>query len=238
MKRSLALLLFVLPLFFISSDAQVQSIGHVRSPVIYCSGAANNCVYPYVRPNTTGIIVARMSGAGGIIDSLGDVWTEDQCNPYDNGDCIFSTRFNVPYLTGNVKITFPANEGAEVFLLTYDGVWTFDQGNQGNYAEQNYPFSVCAGVGDCPYGWTVPVEVNSGELLITWAYSNTSAQLAHAGFGYTVEASSGTFAVEDMFAPIDSVYIGSLEWKSLDGTFPNGPGGSHWLMGTAAYEQQ
>jgi len=236
MKR-FALLALLLPLLFISSHAQTQSIGLLRAPAVYCSGIVNNCVYPFVRPKTTGIIVARQSANGTLTDSIGDVWTKDQCNPYDNGDCIFSTRFNVSVLTGNVQLTFPANEGSEVYLLTYDGVWTFDQGNYGTYAAQNYPFPDCANVGDCPYGWTVPVEVNSGELLITWAYSNTSAQLAHAGFGYTVEASSGTFAVEDMFAPTDSVYIGTLQWKSLDGTFPQGAGGSHWLMGVAAYQR-
>jgi hypothetical protein len=39
---------------------------------------------------------------------------------------------------------------------------------------------------------------------------------------------------ENMFAPVEGVYIGSLSWNNLDGS-PGG--GNHWVMGLAAYQQ-
>jgi hypothetical protein len=40
-------------------------------------------------------------------------------------------------------------------------------------------------------------------------------------------------AVEDMIAPVEGIYIGSLLWKTKD----LDDGGGHWQMGVAAYRR-
>lgn len=227
----LAALALLLAVFL---GAQQQSIGLPYRAPIYCSGPAGNCAYQLVYPGTTGIIVARQAGAVTITDSMGNVWTRDWCSPFDNGDCVFSTHFSV---LAYDKITFPPNTGYEVFLLLYNGTWNFDSGQYGTYADQNYPFSDCTNGGDCPYSWTLPVDANAGDLLISWANSNVSGAhfVPHPGLGWSVEGNSGTFAVEDMLAPTKGVYIGALEWQNPDGS---DNGGGHWLMGIAEYKKQ
>jgi hypothetical protein len=235
-KTSLAAIAFFLSALVLFAQTPTYQLSQPSRQVITCSGTANNCVYPWVINGNTGIIVATGAGSATLVDSLGDVWTRDQCGISDNGNCVFSTHFTVPYPIANVKITFPPNSGWEVYLLSYNGNWTFDQGNYGTYATNNSVFSDCTNGNDCPYSWTLPVEVDAGELLISFADSNANGlMLAQPGFGFNIEASDGHTAVEDMLAPTAGVYIGSLEWRFTDGS-PSG--GSHWLMTTAAYQKQ
>jgi hypothetical protein len=186
-------------------------------------------------PGTTGIIMARFSSVETLADSIGNVWTRDQCTNF-TGDCAFSTRFNIPYPMGDT-ITFPPGEGTDAYLLIYDGTWNFDSGSTGDYSISNSAFpSDCTNGQDCPYSWTPPLDAVPGALLIAWADANSTGKgIASPGFGFNIEASDGTFAVEDMIAPLKSVYIGSLEWKNADGS---DSGGSHWLMGFAEYRCQ
>lgn len=188
-----------------------------------------------VAPGTTGIIVARQTGSATLTDSIGDVWSRDQCTAYDSGDCIFSTHF-VNQNNSGVNVTFPAGTGNNVWMLTYNGIWNFDSGQYGTYADQNYPFpNDCTNGGDCPYSWTLPVDAVPGALLIGFANAQSSGPgLARAGFGFNIEASDGIFAVEDMITPVSGIYIGNLEWRNADGT---DAGGSHWLMGVAEYRR-
>jgi hypothetical protein len=238
--RSLLFLTLLTSLFLLPAQPQGTMSLPFRAPV-YCmgkvgAGVVNACSYPFVLPNTTGILICRQCQASPPVDNHGDVWHQDQCSPFDNGDCAYSTHFNVSYETGGPTVTFPAGEGFEVFLLMYSGNWTFDQGQIGTYDQQNSAFSDCTNGGDCPYHWTLPVEVDPGELLITWDNANTyNSGIAVPGFGWNIEGNGGNFAIEDMIAPVRSSYIGSMQWNDLTGY--NG-GGSHWLMGIAAYVKQ
>lgn len=236
MRACKALALFLLiSLAAIFLHASPQSLSQPSRLPVHCFGAQNNCMYPVVLPGSTGIIVTRRSEGAALTDSLGNVWTQDQCTTFDNGDCAFSTHFNVPYPVQNVKVTFPAGTGQDVYLFVYEGLWNFSGGGYGTYDQQNSAVGCVNGQG-CAYDWTLPVATDSGALLIAWSNPNTyGAGVARPGLGFNIEASDGTFAVEDMIAPVEGVYIGSLTWKNADGS---DGGGSHWLMGLAAYTRQ
>lgn len=129
---------------------------------------------------------------------------------------------------------FPSGTFTDLDVLQYDGNWGFVIGQQGSYAAQNSPFPDCTNGGDCPYNWTLPVEVDAGNLLIAYSWSNsTGPGLATPGFGYNIEASDGFLVIEDMIAPVGGVpYFGSLGGRMSDGS-PSG--GSHWVMGISVY---
>lgn len=233
MKRLAFLLLFALPVC-----AQNQSLSlPLRTPV-HCAPEYNQtCLYPGVMAGMTGIIVARET-TGTITDWLGDTWVKDVTVPF-NGNSIYHTIFTISYPSSD-QLTFPAGQGNDVWLLLYSGTWAFDVGITNSYAGQAQIPPDCMNVngqpvGDCPYNWTLPIAADAGELLIAWSDNNATGKLlARPGPGWSIEASDGTFAVEDMLAPVEGPYIGALTWKS-----PNGAetGGSHWLMGLAAYKR-
>jgi hypothetical protein len=52
--------------------------------------------------------------------------------------------------------------------------------------------------------------------------------------GFNMEYTNGSFAVADMIAPVPGVYIGSMQSNNIDGTQG---GGSHWLLGIAAFQR-
>lgn len=228
MKRLIFLLLLALPLC-----AQQQSLGLPSSIPVHC-GTVSSCTYPLVYPSTTGIVVMTQTGTATLADNYGDTWTKDFCTNYDNGNCIFSTHFNVPYPT-SLTVTFPSGPSYHIYMLTYSGTWNFVLGQQGTYNNQNAPFPDCTNGGNCPYNWTLPINADAGDMLIGWSNSNSSgAGLAMPGFGFNIEASDGYLAVEDMIAPIEGAYAGSLTWRNADGS---SGGGSHWVMGLAQYRR-
>lgn len=232
MKRVAILLFFALPTFG-------QSLSHPATLPVYCHGNVTTCTYPLVSPGNTAVIVATQTSAATLTSWYGLTWTRDFCISFD-GDCVFHAPLNVPYPT-SLQVTFPQNPNNfyRIMMFTYKGTWDFVLGRQGNYAAGsgggNTPFPDCAG-GDCPYNWTLPVAADPGDLLIGFSnYNATGPGLASPGMGYTVEASDGFLAVEDMIVPKRGPYIGSLTWLAPDGSEN---GGSHWLMGLAQFRKQ
>lgn len=213
-----------------------QSISLPSRMPIHCTSSPCQIV---VWPNTTQILVAKESGFGAITDSLGGTWVRDGCTPYDNGECIFHANINAAYPIGDT-LTFPSGGYTDVEVLQYDGTWNFVAFQCGTYAGQcgtlgseNDVFPDCRGVGDCPYDWTLPVEVDAGNLLVAYSFPQASGPgIPKPGLGWSIEANDGFLAIEDMIAPTEGVYIGSLIWKSPDGASDSG---SHWLMGIGIY---
>ena len=209
-----------------------QSFSLPKYPAIHCSALQNNCYFPLVYPGTTGIIVARQAQGVSVTDNHGNTYVQDQCTNYDNGDCAFHVQFTVQE---NVQVSFSGG-AYDVYMLLYDGTWDYVKGQIGDYSTQNYPFSDCTNGQSCPYYWTLPIETDAGNLLISWGNANAAGtQLFKPGFGYTMEGSDGVFCVEDMIAPVGGVYFGNLESRLPDGSEN---GGSHWLMGLAAYKRR
>lgn len=234
MKRFIPFLFLALP-----AMAQQQSLSQPAMVPIICSGQATTCTYPVIAPGNTGVIVALRSSGINITDTYGDIWTRNFCVQFD-GDCIFSTHFNVQYPSGNDVVTFSYNPSGSqtIIMLKYAGLWNFVLGQQGTYAAGsaggNAPFPDCP-AGDCPYNWTLPVAADPGDLLVSWSNSNaTGPMLAEPGLGFDVEASTGFLAVEDMVVPKEGPYIGALTWRLTNGL---GTGGSHWLMGLAQFRR-
>jgi hypothetical protein len=127
------------------------------------------------------------------------------------------------------------NEGLEAMLFMYAGTWDFISGAIGDYANQNAALGAQNGEG-YDKNYTMPVEAMAGDMLIGFSDANsTGGHLAKAGFGFQIEQSDGLMAVEDMIAPTEGVYIGSLIWKQNDGY---DSGGTHWLMGVAVYRKR
>lgn len=207
-----------------------QSISQPVAVPTHCT-ASTECKI-IMLPNTTAILIAKESGSGTIIDSLGGAWIRDECTPFDNGECIFHAQLNAPYPIGDV-LTFPAGGYPDVYILQYEGLWNFVVGEYGTYNDQNSVFPDCTNGQNCPYDWTLPVEADAGNLLVAYSFPNSSGPgIPKPGLGYNIEASDGFLAIEDMIAPIEGVYIGSLIWKNSDGS---SGGGSHWLMGIGVY---
>jgi hypothetical protein len=210
---------------------------HCVVPGKFLGNVPNSCKFITV-PGMTVFVVTR-TATGTITDSEGNTWTQDFCVAY-NGNCIYHTFPNVQAFPELDTLTFPPNEGLEAVVLQYQNIgstrWTFDQAKQGNYQGNNSTFADCTNGQDCPYWWTAPVEVQQGELLIEWGDSVASGPgIIVPGFGYNLEYSDGIFAVADMLAPVPGVYIGSMQSFNSDGSQS---GGSHWLLGVAAYQQQ
>lgn len=233
MRLLILSLLFALPVC-----AQNQSLSLPLAVPVHCAPKQNiPCVFRGALAGRTGIIVGRET-IGALTDTLGDTWTKDVTVPF-NGNSIYHTNFTIAY-PSPTAITFQPGEGDDVWMFVYDGSWKFDVGITNSYAGQAQIPPDCMSisgqpVGDCPYNWTLPIAADAGELLIAWADNNaTGLLLAKPGPGWWLEASDGKFAVEDMFAPVEGPYIGALTWKFSDGT---NTGGSHWLMGLAAFRR-
>jgi hypothetical protein len=232
MKRLLILLLFAIPV-----HAQQRSISlPVRAPV-YCPPSANGylastCGYPYTIAGTTGVVFVR-NAPSGFTDSQGNIWTKDVCTGFDV-DCFYHTMFTKTGLPGDTLI-FPPNEGLNAFLLMYNGTWDFVAGAIGDYANQNSWLGAVNGQG-YDANVTFPVEALPGDLIIGGSSSQSiCCLLPKAGFGFQIEASNGMMAVEDMIAPVESPYSGTITWKNADGS---DGGGGHWLMAVAVYRKR
>jgi hypothetical protein len=200
----------------------------------------NSCLFE-TWPGMTQILVGQ-NIPNGVVDTEGSTWIKDFCVSFDN-DCIYHTIPAQQLYPSDEYIKFAPGEGYSAVVMLYAGTWAFDQANCGSYAiagvaacaGQNTPFADCPPGGDCPYWWTLPVEVDAGELLIEWGNSAaTGPGVIVPGFGYNLESSDGKFAVADMIAPIAGVYVGSMQANNPDGSQG---GGSHWLLGVAAFQQ-
>lgn len=228
----------LLPLFLLfCGSCYGQFSVPARKPII-CSGPANNCPAFIVTSGQTVIVVARLMRGQPIKVtvgySAGQTVQPDYVVPF-NGDAIYHFSFGLlPYPTG-VVVTFPRDTGYSVFLLLYEGTWSYSKGAEGDYANQNSVFPDCQNEGDCPYWWTQPIVPNKGDLLISFADSNSYFCGAfRPGPGWAMEAIDCNFAVEDKIATVEAPDIGSMYASNTDGS---DGGGSHWLMGLASYRR-
>lgn len=226
-------LLFLPALLLLSGSCYGQFSVPARKPII-CSGPANNCVWPAVTNGYTGIVIARIM-RGQSITIQGQTVQPDYVGAF-NGNAIYHFAFtSLPDYPVGVTVTFPENTGYKVFLLLYEGTWTYSKGAQGDYSNANSVFPDCQDGGDCPYWWTQPIVPDPGDLLIAFADANQRDCSAFGpGPGWTMEAVDCNFAVEDKIATVEAPEIGSMYQRALDGS---DSGGSHWLMGLAAYSR-
>jgi hypothetical protein len=229
----LAFVALALAIFLTPAKPQVLSLP-VVTPVA-CSAQAG-CSF-MARPNTTAILIGRITGNGAITGSLKETWTRDQCVTF-TADCIFHANFGAfcgvgNSCTGGDKLTFSGNAFSDVLILVYDGGWSFDAGNFGTYANQNSVFPDCKNGGDCPYSWTLPIETEAGALIICWG--EAGGQVIRPGPWFTLEGHATYLFAEDLIAPATGTYIGSWMLRNPDGTES---GGAHWLAGVAAYKKK
>lgn len=226
MKKLLPLLV----LFFASPLAAQFSLPW--SKPIACSGPANNCAYPPLTNGYTAIIVARLAGQP--ITVYGQTVKPDFTGTF-TGDSIYHFAFTSLPSTSGINVTFPPGTAPDAFLLLYEGIWQYDKGASGDYARQNSAFPDCINGQDCAYWWTTPIVPEKGELLVAFGNSNaTGCGAFRPGPGWTIEATGCIFAVEDKIATVEAPDIGSMYSSMLNG---NDTGGTHWLMGLAAYRK-
>lgn len=238
MKRLLLLFVF----FTASAYGQQQSISLPARVPVQCDGRiSGSCTYT-VYPGMTGIMIASDTASGNgiasITDSLGNSWQRDHCDV--QGDCSWHMNFGstIPIYGKSDTITIPPNytntQGKHTFLLLYEGTWIFSgRGSAGRYSDPS-PFPECPSGGSCPYNWTGPIYAEAGEMLIAWADSRETGLLPKPTPPFYIEATDHVFAVEDMIAPVEGIYIGAMVWKKSDGSdWSSG----HWDMGLAVYSR-
>jgi len=234
MKYALSILLSFFPFSLASSQ---QFIGLPASVPTYCSTviggpAITTCPFRTLAGHT-GIMIGHFNhGGGNIIDSQGNLWTQRVATPFDD-DTIYDTYFTKDgpdYITVINNQVFPASLGNFIVVFVYDGIWNYVGNAEGDYKNQNAPFSDCANGGNCQYNWTMPVEAEAGDLLIGFSDSNNSLSVGvpRPAAGYQIEFNNGLFAIEDMIVPLEGTYIGSLKWEFIT---------SHWVMELVQYRR-
>jgi hypothetical protein len=222
-------------LFLLASPLAAQVSLPAKKPIA-CSGPASNCLF-LASNGYTSFIVARLAGQPITVTiGYGNVQTvkPDYVNTF-TGDSIYHLAFtSLPYSSG-VVVSFGKGAGLDVFILLYEGVWAYSKGAQGDYSNANDVFTDCTDGQNCPYWWTRPVVPQKGDLLISFANSNAvGCGLFRPGPGWTIEATSCIFAVEDKIATVEAPDIGSMYFSLADGS---DSGGSHWLMALADYRR-
>jgi hypothetical protein len=125
-------------------------------------------------------------------------------------------------------IYFAPGIGQMPIIVEYPSGAIFQGFNSGNYATQ--AIDECKLGGDCPYGWTEPIDADEPcELLLTWGSMGGNGLNLTPGPDFAMRATSnGMFFLEDRTTTTPGLYIGSAKWQY----------GNHWLMQSAMFKMR